>query len=108
MIIGCVLGGIGNVVVGLVGVIGMVLDVVCIGIINVVYLVVVISLNLGIVNLLLILVFDGWRIFMLLLEVVRGGKKFDLNKEGMINVVGFGVLMLFMFFIIYKDILRLF
>ena len=45
---------------------------------------------------------------MLLLEAVRGGKKLDPNKEGMINVVGFGALMLFMLFITYKDILRLF
>ncbi|MCC0636297.1 MULTISPECIES: RIP metalloprotease RseP [unclassified Clostridioides] len=108
MVTGRVPGGIGNAVAGPVGVIGMVSDAAQTGLINVVYLAAVISLNLGIVNLLPIPALDGWRILMLLLEAVRGGKKLDPNKEGMINVVGFGALMLFMLFITYKDILRLF
>ena len=45
---------------------------------------------------------------MLAIEAIRGGKKIDPNKEAMINMVGLGALMLFMVFITYKDILRLF
>jgi regulator of sigma E protease len=108
MITGTVPGGFSNSVAGPVGVIGMVSDAAKTGVINLLYLGSVISLNLGILNLLPIPALDGWRILMLIIEGIRGGKKFDPNKEGFVNLIGFGALMLFMIFITYKDVLRLF
>lgn len=108
MITGTVPGGFSNSVAGPVGVIGMVSDAAKTSVVNLLYLGSIISLNLGILNLLPIPALDGWRILMLIIEGIRGGKKFDPNKEGFINLVGFGALMLFMLFVTYKDILRLF
>lgn len=108
LVTGTVPGGVANSVAGPVGVIGMVSDAAKTGIVNLLYLASIISLNLGILNLLPIPALDGWRVLMLIIEGIRGGKKFDPNKEGFVNLVGFGALMLFMIFITYKDILRLF
>lgn len=77
------------------------------GVANLVYVMAVISLNLGILNLLPIPALDGFRILMLIIEFLRGGKKFDREKEGMVNFIGFAVLMAFVVFITYNDILKL-
>lgn len=108
LVTGKVAGGISNSVAGPVGVIGMVSDAAKTGIVNLLYLGAVISLNLGIMNLVPFPALDGGRLLLLLIEALRGGKKLDPNKEAMINIVGMGVLMAFMLFITYKDILRLF
>lgn len=100
-------GGVEGSVTGPVGVISIVADATKAGLINVMYLASVISLNLGVLNLLPIPALDGGRLFFLAIEFIRGGKKIDPNKEGMINMVGFAALMLFMLFITYKDIVRL-
>ena len=77
------------------------------GIINLVYIGAVISLNLGILNLLPIPALDGGRLLFLLIEAIRG-KKMDPNKEGMIHTAGLMLLLGFMLFVTYKDILKLF
>ncbi len=76
------------------------------GIINVISLAALISLNLGLLNLLPIPALDGSRILFLLIELIRG-KKVDPDKEGTIHFVGFVALMLLMIFITYKDVLRI-
>ena len=58
-------------------------------------------------NLLPIPALDGGRLFFLFIEFLRGGKKIDPEKEGMVNLIGFGALMVFMLFVTYKDIVRL-
>ena len=108
LVTGRVEGGISNSVAGPVGVIGMVSDAAKTGITNLLYLGAVISLNLGIMNLIPFPALDGGRLLLLLIEGLRGGKKLDPSKESMINIVGMSILMAFMLFITYKDILRLF
>ncbi|MGM9534833.1 MAG: RIP metalloprotease RseP [Intestinibacter sp.] len=108
LVTGKVAGGISNSVAGPVGVIGMVSDAAKTGITNLLYLGAVISLNLGIMNLIPFPALDGGRLLLLLIEGLRGGKKLDPSKESMINIVGMSILMAFMLFITYKDILRLF
>ena len=108
LVTGRVEGGISNSVAGPVGVIGMVSDAAKTGITNLLYLGAVISLNLGIMNLVPFPALDGGRLLLLLIEGLRGGKKLDPSKESMINIVGMSILMAFMLFITYKDILRLF
>lgn len=105
---GTVPGGVGNAVTGPVGVISIVSDQASKGIFNLMYIGAVISLNLGILNLLPIPALDGGRLVMLAIEGIRGGKKLDPNKEAAIHMVGFALLMGFMVFITYKDIVRLF
>ncbi|MFR3499248.1 MAG: site-2 protease family protein, partial [Paraclostridium bifermentans] len=94
-------------VAGPIGVISIVADATKVGVINVLYLAAVISLNLGVLNLLPIPALDGGRLFFLFIEFLRGGKKIDPEKEGMVNLIGFGALMVFMLFVTYKDIVRL-
>ncbi|KAB3531345.1 RIP metalloprotease RseP [Alkaliphilus serpentinus] len=65
-----------------------------------------ISINLGIMNLLPIPALDGSRIMFLFVELLRG-KPVDPEKEGMIHLVGFGLLIMLMLFVTWQDILRL-
>ncbi|WP_042273571.1 RIP metalloprotease RseP [[Clostridium] dakarense] len=108
LITGTVPGGVGNSVAGPIGVLGIVSDAAKMGIFNLINIAAVISLNLGILNLLPIPALDGGRLAMIGLEAIRGGKKLDPNKEGMIHLAGFALLMAFMLFVTYKDITRLF
>jgi regulator of sigma E protease len=65
------------------------------------------SLNLGIFNLLPIPALDGSRLLFLGYEAVRG-RPVDPHRESMIHFVGFALLMLLVVFVTYNDILRLF
>lgn len=108
LVTGTVPGGVGNAVAGPIGVIGIVSDAAKMGIFNLINIGAMISLNLGILNLLPIPALDGGRLAMIGLEAIRGGKKLDPNKEGMLHMAGIVLLMGFMLFVTYKDILRLF
>ncbi len=68
---------------------------------------VLLSANLGVMNLLPIPALDGGRLVFLLLEVVRG-KPIPPEKEGFVHMVGMVCLMALMVFIFYNDITRLF
>ncbi len=108
MITGTIPGGFSNSVAGPVVIISIVSDAAKTGIINLLYLGSVISLNLGIINLVPFPALDGGRLFLLLIEALRGGKKINPDKEAMINMIGFCALMAFMVFITYSDITKLF
>ena len=107
MITGTVPGGFTNSVAGPVGVITLVSDAAKTGIINLLYLGSIISLNLGIINLVPFPALDGGRLLLLFVEWIRGGKKINPDKEAMINMVGFCALMAFMVFITYNDVAKL-
>ena len=104
---GTIPGGFDNSVSGPIGVIGIVSDAAKMGIINLIYIGAVISLNLGILNLLPIPALDGGRLLFLAIEAIIG-RKLDPEKEAMVNTVGFVILIGFMLFVTYKDILKLF
>ena len=74
---------------------------------SLVYLVVMISMNLGIVNLLPLPALDGGRLIFLIIEAIRG-KPIKPEYEGYVHFAGIVVLMLAMVFITYKDIMKLF
>ena len=93
---------------GPVGVVKMVSNAATTGLINVIYLTAIISLNIGLMNLLPIPALDGWRILMLIIEGIRGGKKIPVKIEGYINTFGLVALLGLMLFVTYKDIIRLF
>lgn len=64
------------------------------------------SINLGIMNLLPIPALDGSRIVFALVEAVRR-KPLDPEKEGLVHMIGFFLLIGLMIFATYNDILRL-
>jgi Predicted membrane-associated Zn-dependent proteases 1 len=74
---------------------------------NLLYLCVLISMNLGIFNLLPLPALDGGRLVFLVIEAVRG-KPVKPEYEGYVHFAGIVVLMLAMVFITYKDIMKLF
>ncbi len=65
------------------------------------------SANLGVINLFPIPALDGGRILFLIVEAFRG-KPVSPDKEGMVHFVGFVILMGFMIFVAYNDIIKLF
>ena len=66
----------------------------------------VLSLNLAIFNLLPFPGLDGGRLAFVIVEILRGGRKLDPRKEGIIHLVGFMVLLGFILFISYFDVTR--
>jgi regulator of sigma E protease len=64
------------------------------------------SLNLAVVNLLPFPALDGGRLVFVALEWLRGGKKIDPAKEGLVHLVGIAVLLGLMVLISFFDIQR--
>ena len=91
---------------GPVGIVAIVDDVASTGWINLLYLTSVLSLNLGILNLLPIPALDGSKILIYGFEALSG-KPMNKDIEMKLTMVGFAVLMAFTIFITFKDITRL-
>ena len=64
------------------------------------------SVNLGVMNLLPLPALDGGRLVFMLIEAVRG-KPIPPDKEGMVHFAGFVALMVLMVFVMYNDIVKL-
>jgi len=64
---------------------------------------ILLSANLGVMNLLPIPALDGGRLLFMFLEVVRG-KPIAKEKEGMVHMIGIILLMLLMVFVFFNDI----
>ncbi|WP_172194477.1 RIP metalloprotease RseP [Saccharibacillus qingshengii] len=65
-----------------------------------------VSINLGIFNLLPIPMLDGSRLIFLAIEAIRR-RPIDPNKEGIVHFVGFALIFLLMIAVTYNDILRI-
>lgn len=68
---------------------------------------VLLSVNLGVMNLLPIPALDGGRLLFLLIEVVRG-KPIPPEKEGVVHFIGFVALMVLTIFVFYNDLVKIF
>ena len=68
---------------------------------------ILLTANLGVMNLLPLPALDGGRLVFLIIEAIRE-KRVDPEKEGMVHFVGLVVLMAFMVFIMFNDISKLF
>ena len=77
------------------------------GVSTVILLMAMLSVNLGIINLLPIPALDGGKIVLNILEGVRG-KPLSQEKEGVITLIGFGFIMLLMVLVTWNDIQRFF
>lgn len=68
---------------------------------------IMLSANLGVMNLLPIPALDGGRLVFLIIEAIRG-KPIPPEKEGWVHTAGFALLMVLMVVILYNDIMKLF
>lgn len=75
--------------------------------INVLNLIALLTINLGVFNLLPVPALDGGRIFFVLIEMVRR-KPIPPDKEGMVHGIGMLLLLALVVFISFNDIIRLF
>ena len=75
------------------------------GIVNLLWLTALISISLGLVNLLPIPALDGGRLLFILIEALRG-RPIDPEKEGMVHFIGFALLLLLILLVTYNDLLR--
>lgn len=74
--------------------------------INMLNIVILLSANLGVMNLLPIPALDGGRIVFLILELIRG-KRIDPEKEGMVHFAGLMLLMALMAVVLFNDVMKL-
>lgn len=74
---------------------------------DLIYMAVVLSMNLGVMNLLPLPALDGGRLLFLIVELVRG-KRVNQNAEAMVHFVGIVILLGLMIVIAFKDIAALF
>ncbi|MCH8135059.1 MAG: site-2 protease family protein [Proteobacteria bacterium] len=65
------------------------------------------SLSLAILNILPIPALDGGRIFFVLIEIARRGKRISPEREGMVHLVGFALLIGLIAVISVQDIARI-
>lgn len=107
-LIGMVTGRFGmNAVSGPVGVAEVVGDAAKVGLTSFLYIVAVLTINLGVFNLIPFPALDGGRFLFLIIEGVRG-KPINRNVESYINFVGIMLLFALMIFVTVKDVLNLF
>lgn len=69
-------------------------------------IVILLSVNIGIMNLLPLPALDGGRLIFMFVEVIRG-KPVPPEKEGIVHFAGLVVLMILMVFVMYNDIMKL-
>lgn len=74
---------------------------------NMLNITLLLSVNLGILNLLPIPALDGGRLFFMLIEVVRG-KPVPPEKEGIIHFIGFVFFMILMVLVFFNDLVNIF
>ncbi len=94
-------------VVGVVGMVSMIGQSAQTGIANVIFLMCIISLNLGIINLLPLPALDGGRILFVFIRAIFRGKISD-TAESYVHAAGMILLMALMVFLVFNDTLRLF
>jgi regulator of sigma E protease len=96
--------GIGDVM-GPVGIVGEIGRAAQAGIRQLLNLGIIITINLGIINLIPFPALDGGRLTLLIVEAVRS-KPIDPKKEGYFHLMGFVLLMLLMLLVTFQDIFR--
>jgi regulator of sigma E protease len=64
------------------------------------------SLNLAIMNILPFPALDGGRVVLVLIELLRGGKRLKPEREGIINFIGIAILLLLMAVVTVSDVIH--
>ena len=65
------------------------------------------SINLGIMNLLPLPMLDGGRIFFLFIEVLRGGRRIAPEREAIVHMIGFAAFIVLAIVITFADVSRI-
>ena len=92
---------------GPVGMVGIVGDAYQFGFVYLMSFAALISVNLGIINLLPFPALDGGRLFFLLIEKIKGSR-INSKVANTANMVGFSILILLMLVVTYHDVVKLF
>lgn len=95
-----------NEISGPVGIVKMIDESARFGIVYLANLTALISISIGLFNLIPIPALDGSRLMFLLVEAVRG-KPVNPAKENFVHLIGFFLLMLLMVLVTYKDVIKL-
>lgn len=74
---------------------------------NILYLIALLSINVGFINLIPFPAFDGGRILFLIIEKIKGSPV-SSKTENIIHSIGFILLIMLMLYITFNDILKLF
>lgn len=74
---------------------------------NILYLIALLSINVGFINLIPFPAFDGGRILFLVIEKIKGSPV-KPETENLIHTIGFILLMTLMLYVTFNDILKLF
>ena len=74
---------------------------------NMIRMAILLSANLGVMNLLPIPALDGGRLLFLLVELIRG-KRVPPEKEGYVHMIGMIFLLAMMAFVVFNDLKRIF
>ena len=74
---------------------------------NILYLIALLSINVGFINLIPLPAFDGGRILFLIIEKIKGSP-IKPETENKIHTIGFILLLALMIYITFNDILKLF
>ena len=77
------------------------------GIMWVLQLTALLSISLGIINILPIPALDGGRLAFVVLEWIRGGKRISPQREGLVHLAGFVLIIGLVLMISYYDVIRL-
>ncbi len=77
------------------------------GFTNYIYVLAIISVSLGVTNLLPIPALDGGKIVLLIIEAIRR-KKITLETEAKITLIGFSLLIALSLYVTYHDVIRIF
>lgn len=77
------------------------------GIQQLIYITAFLSINVGFINILPFPAFDGGHVLFMIIEKIKGSPV-NPNVENIINLIGFGLLMLLMIYITIKDIIVFF
>ncbi len=77
------------------------------GFTTVLQLAAILSINLGVLNLLPLPMLDGGRVMFLLIEVLRGGRRIAPEKEAMVHLVGFVLFIALAAIVTFLDITRI-
>lgn len=68
---------------------------------------ILLSLNLAVLNLLPLPALDGGRLLFVLVEILRGGRRIAPEKEGLVHFVGLVTLLIVMFVVAFGDVDRI-
>ncbi|WP_052888612.1 M50 family metallopeptidase [Thermogemmatispora carboxidivorans] len=66
----------------------------------------ILSLNLAIINILPFPALDGGRVLLILIELLRGGKRLRPEREGLINLVGMAILLMLIVVVTISDVMN--